>query len=101
MGDARDDIRGRQQAQATEVTGARAGVTWCILEETCLIPMTESGPGEMEIKTEKKRRLGKCYRDSSRSHSFHKRRVKFKANSVKRNKVGNVTRINAFVLISI
>lgn len=42
MGDARDDIRGRQQAQATEVTGARAGVTWCILEETCLIPMTES-----------------------------------------------------------
>lgn len=27
--------------------------------------------------------------------------MKFKANSVKRNKVGNVTRINVFVLISI
>lgn len=52
------------------------------------------GPqGRWKIKTPREGRLGECYQDNSRSHSFHIRRVKSKPKSIKRKKVGNVRAI--------
>lgn len=83
MGNARDDIRGRKPAQTIEVTGGKGGGHAVHFRRN--VPHTNDrvmGQGRQKLR-QKKRRLGKCYQDSSRSHSFHKRRASAKANSVK------------------